>query len=53
MLTIFKSSLFVTVGWVAFAVILVYVLRSTSNITVYDPFTILGISPVSMSLDLT
>ncbi|KIM21614.1 hypothetical protein M408DRAFT_333359 [Serendipita vermifera MAFF 305830] len=32
-------------GWTLFAIVLYFVLTSKTTITVYDPFTILGISP--------
>lgn len=45
-LALFRA-LGVLFGWLLFAIVLYFILSNSTVLTVYDPFTILGINPVS------
>jgi preprotein translocase subunit Sec63 len=46
----YQRTLGISLGWMIFSALLYFVLTSTSINVVYDPFTILGISPVRVFL---
>ncbi|KAG8853963.1 secretory subunit, partial [Serendipita sp. 405] len=39
-----SKTIFLSIGWLIFAGLVYFVLNTSSTLTVYDPFTILGIS---------